>query len=316
MWGALWDSVRFAEMAPKDYINLVIKNIDVEKDDSTISSILGRVYTAYTFYLNDSQQKEFAPRLESLLIGKITCSKTAGQRITFYRAFLRIASSKRSQVILKQLLPSTSTAVKHPSAKARKPKWSVFQIYKGGCPSGGQERDSIVGSILIRTKDKFDIVTRLIVLGDKDSQRLLANLEKSEKGDAAKRYAYAAKAGFPTKENKAKYWKDFVKNTEISENWIVAAFRVWNSPSHSHLTLPYLEKALAELPNLKQNRKIFFVNGWLASFIGGQKSEYAVANINSFLLENPDLDIDLKRKILERLDGLERAVKIRKQYSK
>ena len=166
----------------------------------------------------------------------------------------------------------------------------------------------------LKAKDRFDIVTRLLILGDEDAPQLLAELEKKETDDAAKRYAYAARAGIPTAENKAKYWNDFVSNKEISENWIESAFNVWNSPRHSDLTLPYLEKALAELPSLKKNRKIFFVNGWLAAFIGGQKCEQALQIVNNFLADNPNLDRDLRLKILENADNFERAVKIRKKF--
>ena len=113
-----------------------------------------------------------------------------------------------------------------------------------------------------------------------------------------------------------KYWKDFTENKEISESWIESAFNVWNTPKHSDLTLPYLEKSLAELPNLKKNRKIFFVNGWLSAFIGGQKSEAALNIVNKFLAENPKLDADLQRKILENSDNLERAVNIRRKVDK
>jgi len=80
------------------------------------------------------------------------------------------------------------------------------------------------------------------------------------------------------------------------------------------LTLHYLERALAELPNLKRNRKIFFVNGWLAAFIGGQKDEKALGIVNKFLADNPNLDKDLQRKILENVDVIERSVKIRKKF--
>ena len=149
-------------------------------------------------------------------------------------------------------------------------------------------------------------------MGDADGLKLLAELEKTETGDAAQRYAYSARAGIPTAENKLKYWKDFTENKEISESWIESAFNVWNTPRHSELTLPYLDKALAELPNLKKNRKIFFVNGWLGAFIGGQKSEKALNIVNKFLADNPNLDKDLQRKILENSDNLERAVKIKK----
>ena len=144
--------------------------------------------------------------------------------------------------------------------------------------------------------------------------KLLVELEKQYTDDAAKRYAYAARAGIPTAENKAKYWKDFTENKEISENWIESAFNVWNTPRHSDLTLIYLEKALAELPNLKRTRKIFFVNGWLGAFIGGQKSEQALNIVNKFLTDNQNSDRDLRLKILENSDNLERAVKIRAKY--
>ena len=166
----------------------------------------------------------------------------------------------------------------------------------------------------MRTKDKFDIVTRLLVLGDPEAPGLLAALEKAETSDEAKRYAYAARAGIATAENKAKYWKDFTENKEISESWIEGAFGPWNSIRHSELTLPYLERALKELPNHKRNRKIFFVNGWLGAFIGGQRSEEALAIVNKFLADNPNLDRDLRLKILENVDIIERAVKIRSKY--
>jgi aminopeptidase N len=71
---------------------------------------------------------------------------------------------------------------------------------------------------------------------------------------------------------------------------------------------------LAELPNLKRSRKIFFVNGWLAAFIGGQKSQEALDIVNKFLVDNPGLDRDLRLKVLENVDVVERAVKIRRRF--
>ncbi len=90
----------------------------------------------------------------------------------------------------------------------------------------------------------------------------------------------------------------------------------FNSIRHDDLSLPYLQRALAELPNLKRNRKIFFVNGWLGAFIGGQRSEEALNIVNKFLADNPNLDNDLRLKILENVDLIERAVKIRAKYGK
>jgi len=170
-------------------------------------------------------------------------------------------------------------------------------------------------TIPLKTKDRFDIVTRLAVLGDPDAEKLLADLEKTETTDDAKRYAYAAHAAFATKENREKFWNDFTTNKQISESWIEAAMGPFNSIRHDALSLPYLQRALAELPNLKRDRKIFFVNGWLGAFIGGQKSQQALDIVNKFLAGSPNLDNDLRLKILENVDVIERAVKIRAKYS-
>jgi hypothetical protein len=70
------------------------------------------------------------------------------------------------------------------------------------------------------------------------------------------------------------------------------------------------------LPNLKRNRKIFFVNGWPGAFIGGQRSEAALAVVDKVLADNPNVDRDLRLKILENVDGLVQAVKIRKKFGR
>ncbi|HVF29623.1 MAG TPA: ERAP1-like C-terminal domain-containing protein, partial [Pyrinomonadaceae bacterium] len=194
----------------------------------------------------------------------------------------------------------------NPKSKIENPK------LKSTLPTG---RVSASIDFPIKTKDRFDIVTKLASLGDPEAEALLKELETKETSDDAKRYAYAARAAFPTKESKEKYWSDFTTNKQISESWIEAAFGPFNSVRHADLTLPYLERALQELPNHKRNRKIFFVNGWLGAFIGGQRSDDALAIVNKFLADNPNLDRDLRLKVLENVDLIERAVKIRAKFA-
>ncbi|MEJ7848439.1 MAG: M1 family aminopeptidase [Pyrinomonadaceae bacterium] len=340
MWGSLWDSVREAELAPEVYVELVIKNLGSnvlssslslsspggkrqaeartqnarETDESTIQTLLGRVSTAMTYYLSDVQRAALAPKIEAVLIEKMRNAPTLGQRITFYRAFLNIASTENARGVLKSLLAgSVPGAVATRSAEPKNPVATAPGTDKRNPDAIAS---SSAGRIPLKTKDRFDIVTRLLILGDPDASALLAGLEKTETSDEAKRYAYSAKAGIATAENKAKFWNDFTANKDISESWIEAAFGPFNSPKQADLTLPYLEKALAELPNLKRSRKIFFVNGWLAAFIGGQRSEQALGIVNKFLADNPNLDKDLRLKILENVDLIERAVKIRGKFGK
>ena len=326
-----------------------------ETDESTIQTLLNRVSTAMRYYIDDSNGEPPASaggqnssaiqrsrnlsagppanaggsalneRLESLLIDRMQNASTPGQRITYYRAFLNIASSENARRVMKDILknsslPSRSKGEPPASAGGQKRDNKLRAGPFGARPSANAGGSPVMQvdatSTTFSTKDRFDIVSKLIILGDPDAPKLLADLETTETSDEAKRYAYAAKAGFATAQNKAKFWNDFINDKDISESWIEAAFVPFNNPRHSELTLPFLEKSLAELPNLKRDRKIFFVNGWLGAFIGGQKSEQALTIVNGFLAANPKLDKDLRLKILENVDLIERAVKIRAKYAR
>ena len=81
----------------------------------------------------------------------------------------------------------------------------------------------------------------------------------------------------------------------------------------SALTLPYLVPALDSLPWIQKNRRIFFLGSWLGGFIGGQQSPEALAEIDAFLARPPKLPLDLRQKILQTRDDLERTVRIRAQ---
>src|SRR5436190_864373 len=55
MWGALWDSVREGELDPREYVELAIKNLRGESDESMVASILGRTGTAMNYYLPEER---------------------------------------------------------------------------------------------------------------------------------------------------------------------------------------------------------------------------------------------------------------------
>ncbi|MBL8181098.1 MAG: ERAP1-like C-terminal domain-containing protein [Blastocatellia bacterium] len=320
MWGSLWDSVREGAFDPRQYVNLVInptigqpppirKSTDVggavfaETDETVIQSLLARASMALKYFVAESAESErLNERFESMLVERIQNAPSSGLRVTYFRALVANATSDKGRAVLKAMLAEGRNL----SGSEGAPQQASTS--KGTLPTGR------VSALVLRTKDKFDIVTRLAVLNDPDAAKLLAELEKTETSDDAERYAYAARAAFPTKENREKYWNDFVNNKDISESWIEAAFGPFNAVRNSELSLPFLRRALEELPNHKRSRKIFFVNGWLAAFIGGQRSQEALDIVNKFLGDNPNLDKDLRLKILENVDIIERAVRIRGKF--
>ena len=68
------------------------------------------------------------------------------------------------------------------------------------------------------------------------------------------------------------------------------------------------------MPQIKRDRKIFFLTGWLDAFIDGQQSPAAQDQMHRYL-ETASLDRDLRLKILETVDELDRTVAIRRRFS-
>ncbi len=174
-----------------------------------------------------------------------------------------------------------------------------------------EELKRLLGGQQLASRDKFRVVQRLYVRGDPAAPARLAAQAAADPGDDGRRYAYAAAAADPAA--KRNLFRAFLADRTLPESWIEAALWPLNAPEQATTMRPVLAEALAQLPELKRTRRIFFVGNWLSAFVGGQTGPRALADINAFL-QRSDLDADLRLKVLEATDGLERAVRIRERF--
>jgi aminopeptidase N len=278
---ALWESVREAELAPREYIEFVLRVAPGETDPVTRASLLARAEAAFRHYLSDRQRDAVAPALERMLIDNMRAADAPGRRISFLRAFMDCAWSDPGRAALKALL----------SEKIRIP------------------------DVPLSSRDRFGIITRLLTLGDADGDALLAAQAAADPSDDGRRYAYAAGAARRDAAVKSRYLERALRDASLPESWVEAALGPLNAVEHAGLTLPLVEPALAALPEIKRSRKIFFVNEWLGAFLGGQEDARAVQVAERFLGRG-GLDPDLRLKVLEAADPLERTVRIRARFAR
>jgi len=281
VFDSLWESARDADLAPLAYIDFVVRVAPVERDPVTLANLLGRAQLAFLRHLSDTQREATAARLEQLFVEGMLRADTPSRRITFFRAFAASAWSEAGRARLKALLANTLE----------------------------------IPAVKLSSRDRFRIIARLLALGDPDAGLLLALESAADSSDNGRRYAFAAAAAESSAEAKRVYFERFLSDQELTESWVDAALLPFNSVEHVELTQPFLDLALAALPELKRKRKIFFVNNWLAAFIGGQLHAAALEQIESYARQ-PDLDSDLKLQLLEAMDGLARTVKIRARFAR
>ena len=279
LWGSLWDSVREAEMDPREYIDLALRNLPTEKDESLAQSIIGRTITALHRYVRTEVREQLAPKMEAVAADQMLQSPSQDMRITWFRALRGVAETAQARGQLKDVLSGKLT----------------------------------VPGVELRPLDRWNIVESLVAQNDPEAPAVLAAEEKRDPSGDGKKYAYMAAAARPDAETKKYYFEEYLHNAARPEDWIELSLGSFNWWNQSDLTLPYLGPALDALPQVKRERKIFFMLAWLNAFIGGQRSEAAQKQVHDFLTAAA-LDKDLTLKILEVVDELDRTVKIRGKY--
>ena len=279
LWGSLWDSVREAEMDPREYIELALQLLPKEEDESLAQSVIGRTITALHRYVSPEIRKQLVPKMETLAYDQMVHSPSQDMRITWFRALRGVAETEKARRQLKDMLSGKLT----------------------------------VPGVELRPLDRWNMVASLVALNDPDAEAVLAAEEKRDPSGDGKKYAYMAKAAQPKADVKNIYFDEYLHDASRPEDWVEQSLGSFNWWNQSELTFPYLRPALDALPQVKRERKIFFLLGWLNTFIGGQQSEAAQKQVHEFL-QTAALDKDLRLKILEVVDELDRTVKIRARY--
>jgi aminopeptidase N len=280
LWGSLWQSVQVADLDPRRYIELATRLLPDEKDETLLAGIVGRSAGALHRYVSESDRKRLSPPLDELAAAQMQQATDQGLRIIWFRGLRALTESEASRTRLKQLLDGSLT----------------------------------VPGITLRPLDRWNLVTTLVALNDPDADRVFAKeKERDHSGDGLK-YAYVAEAARPDAANKKRYFDDYMKNRDRPEDWVESSLGAFNYWHQSELTFRYLLASLEALPQVKRERKIFFLVTWLNAFIGGQQSWTAAGIVHTYL-DNRQIEPDTRLKILQVVDELDKTVKIRTKFA-
>ena len=280
LWGAMWDLVREALVSPDRFVRTALRELPRERDEQIVSGIIGRLTRAATAYLSPVSRDAFLPDVErTLLAGANRSDLPYGIRKAHYDAWVRVATTQPTVDLLAGMLDSATVA---------------------GEP--------------LRPPTRWAIVTRLVSLGYRAADSLLrAETERDRSAEGARR-AFVAAAARPDSATKRAYFDRYFADTRLNEDWATASLDGFNTLESQALSFPYLTAALDSLPWIQRNRRIFFVGAWIGSFIEGQTSDAALATVREFLDTRHTLPADLRPKVLQSADELERTVHIRRTF--
>ena len=280
---ALWENVRKADFAPSRFAQLALIDLDRE-DDESISRILGgHLATAFHAYISPKGGDGLRSTAYEVTRRRMLQADTLGLRIVSFRTFVSIADQSRSWGDLNDLLSGKLT----------------------------------IPDLELRPLDRWNMVGKLISSGSPLAADAFAAQQKTDQSSDGLKYAWAVHAGHPDAATKADYFAAYTLSPKDSaakpEDWLTQSLRPFNAWNQQELTEPYLKRALEQLPEIKRDRKIFFLGAWLGAFLDGQSSTTALDDVHAWLAQ-PNIDRDLRRKVLENADELERTIRIRARF--
>lgn len=277
LWGSLWDLVRDAQLSPVRFARMALQALPMERDEQLAGALVGRLTTAVSRYSPAPVRDALLPDVESLLLrGAGDTTRSYGTRKAHLDAYIGLAQR-----------PAALTQLR-----------------------GWLQADSAMG-IAVRAPTRWALVTRLIARAAPDADSLIAAESQRDATTEGQRQAFVAMAAKPDSAIKAHLFARWFRDAALNEEWVTSSLRSFHDPEQQQLSRPYLTAALDTLPWIQANRRIFFLGSWLGATLNGQTDRAALELVDEWLTAHPALAPDLRQKVLQARDDLERTVRIR-----
>ena len=101
VWGSVWDSTRDAEMAPSDYVDLVLNNIATETESTTVRTTLAQLATTARMYVSPSRRQATIRRVaDEMIVLAENATPGSDEQFQFLRTFAAMADTEAHADIL------------------------------------------------------------------------------------------------------------------------------------------------------------------------------------------------------------------------
>jgi aminopeptidase N len=280
LWGALWELVRDARLDPARFVRAALRELPAERDEQVAPFVVARLARAVEAYLGAADDQALRPEVERVLrAGAADTGRAYSVRKAQLDAYVDLARSPAALAHLDALLDSATAA---------------------GAP--------------LRAPTRWAIVTALVARDAPTASRRLEAEARRDSTSEGRRRAFVAGAARPTAAAKREYFGRYFADRALNEDWATASLPAFNTLDQDALTRGYVVPALDSLPWVQRNRRIFFLGAWLTAFLHGQRDPSSLALVERFLATHPALPRDLREKVLQSADELERTVRIRRAY--
>jgi len=275
VWAAAWDMTRDAELAGRDFVELVLRNVASETDSSTLLVLLRQLASTIKLFV--------APEHRDT-----TAVSTADRLLE-----LTLAAAASSDPQLQLVKAFASLAVTGAQLDA------VAGLLDGTAPLDGLEVD---------TDLRWELLTSLVAGGRAGTTEIDAEQARDDTA-AGRRAAASARAARPTPEAKAEAWASVVDHDNLPNAVQGSVISGFGRVHDAALLQPFVEPYFAAVRDVWSSR----TNEIAQQIVVGLyptllATAGTLARTDEWLAQAGDDPAALRRLILENRDGVRRAL--------
>ncbi len=279
-WAAAWDMTRDAEMAARDYLQLVLSGIGRETDIGLVQSLIRQATSAVVLFGDPAWAPEGRARLAAFAAERLDAAEPGGDvQLAWARALGTLATTDEQVGLLRGLL------------------------------DGSRE----LPGLAVDTELRWHLLRRLAVLGLADEASVAAELDRDPTA-AGERHAAAARASMPTPEAKAEAWRLAVEDAALPNAVQAAVIGAFWQVEQLDLLAPYVERYFSCVDAVWRDRPGEMAQNVVVGLYPGLVvGRDVVARTDAHLAGRDDVPAALSRLLLEGRDSVVRALRARER---
>lgn len=251
-----------------------LKGIEIESNEIILGLLIKQTLALFWNNLNSEQRTEQLPKLEKRLLNRLYSDAPKNIKKTIFNAYRSIAYSQEGQETL-------------------------YRIWNGENQINNLSLNQDDITLLAQTLSLYDHPNALAILSQAKAK--LTNPDKRE------RFEFLEPALSNNLETRSTFFESFRNpKNRVKESWVQTAATYIHHPLRQKESIRSLKISLELLEEIQKTGDIFFPKRWLDATIGLYSSEEAYALVIKYLEVYPDIDANLKRKLLQVSDKLYR----------
>jgi aminopeptidase N len=276
-WTACWDMTRDAEIPARDYLRLVVGNIDRETKVGVVQSLLAQASAAINVYGDPANRAAAMQSLaEAALQGTREAEPGSDHQLAWARAFISAAHDDEHLGIVRGLL----------------------------------QGDNAFEGLVVDTELRWHIVRSLAAAGAADKELIEAE-EKRDSTDRGFRHAAAARAARPTQEAKEEAWRIVVEQHSLPLAMVDEIMGGFQQYGQEELLEPFSERYFEALPAIWETKDLPDALAFARRMYPQLVNTEETVDRTDRSLSRDHVPAPIRRLLLEGKDGVLRALRAR-----